>query len=186
MFRFYYETWERLKEHPGYEINTVYPYRIRNINTGVHVKEFADKDGYVRCWIGDHQYMKHRLIAKQWLKNPYKLPQVDHINRNCCDNHLSNLRWVSNIRNTNNRSNQTFVDCIPKDAIAVKKYNGHTFKDLYFHDDTFYRFNGVSYVVKPKYINPKNGLYRIYATDTAGQEVVIYYTKFLREFAKHN
>ena len=155
---------------------------IRNINTGNPVTESVHNDGYVRCRLGDHQYKKHRLIAKQWLKNPHKLPQVDHINRNSCDNHLSNLRWVSNIRNTNNRSNQTFVNHIPKDAIAVRKYNGHTFKDLYFYDDVFYRFNGVNYVVKPKYINPKNGLYRIYATDTAGKEVVIYYSKVKRDY----
>ena len=29
--------------------------------------------------------------------------------------------------------------------------------------------NGINYVVKPKNINPKNGLYRIYATDTDGK-----------------
>ena len=173
--------WEILKVDSDYIISDRYPYPIYKRSNGYRVTESVHNDGYVRCWLGDHQYKKHRLIAEQWLKNPHKLPQVDHINRNCYDNHLSNLRWVSSIRNTNNRSNQTFVNHIPKNAITVRKYNGHTFKDLYFYDDVFYRFNGVNYVVKPKYINPKNGLYRIYATDTAGQEVVIYYSKFLRE-----
>ena len=99
-------SWIPLKEHTDYEINRMYPYRIRNKITGHLVKESTDDGGYVRCWLGDREYKKHRLIAKQWLKNPDNLPQVDHINRNRCDNRLTNLRWVSNISNTNNRSNQ--------------------------------------------------------------------------------
>jgi len=48
----------------------------------------------------------HRLVALAFLPNPENLPEVDHIDRNKRNNHLSNLRWVSrstNGRNTNVR-----------------------------------------------------------------------------------
>jgi len=168
--------------NPDYAISTVYPYPICRRSNGVRVTESVHNDGYIRCNLSGRDYRKHRLIAAQWLKNPNNLPQVDHINRDCCDNRITNLRWVSSLRNTNNRSNQIFVKQLPKDAIVVDEYNGHRFEDLYYHDDIFYRYNGINYVVKPKNINPKNGLYRIYATDTDGKRVIIYYSKFKRQY----
>lgn len=52
----------------------------------------------------------HRLIARTFLPNPDNLPEVDHIDRNKRNNHVSNLRWVS--RSTNGRN--TGVRCTNK------------------------------------------------------------------------
>lgn len=44
----------------------------------------------------------HRLVADTFIPNPNNLPQVDHINGNCFDNRVVNLRWATakeNIRN---------------------------------------------------------------------------------------
>ena len=45
----------------------------------------------------------HRLVAETFLANDNNLPEVDHIDRNRLNNHLSNLRWVSRSDNLKNR-----------------------------------------------------------------------------------
>lgn len=44
----------------------------------------------------------HRLVANTFIPNPNNLPQVDHINGNCFDNRVINLRWVTAKENINN------------------------------------------------------------------------------------
>lgn len=44
----------------------------------------------------------HRIIAEHFIENPFNLPSVDHINRNKYDNDVSNLRWASYKKQSNN------------------------------------------------------------------------------------
>ena len=46
----------------------------------------------------------HRLVAKAFILNLSDLPCVDHKDRNCLNNHLSNLRWCTQKENQRNRS----------------------------------------------------------------------------------
>lgn len=45
------------------------------------------------------QYKVHRLVATQFIPNPKKLPQVNHIDGNTFNNAISNLEWVNNSEN---------------------------------------------------------------------------------------
>lgn len=74
-------------DHKGYQVVIV-----SNPDTGVkkHVKV-------------------HRLVALTFLDNPYGYGQIDHINRDKCDNSIDNLRWCDQYSNMNNRNANRFV-----------------------------------------------------------------------------
>ena len=42
----------------------------------------------------------HRLVAMAFIPNPDSLPDVDHIDENKDNNHVSNLQWISKASNT--------------------------------------------------------------------------------------
>ena len=57
-------------------------------------------------------YLKHVLIARQFIPNddPKNKIEVDHINRNRADYHLSNLRWVTPTASNYNRKIPKIID----------------------------------------------------------------------------
>ena len=173
--------WEPLKADSRYEICRVYPYQIRKRSNGRIISETGHSHGYLKCCVGGKLYYKHRLIALQWISNPNGYKCVDHLNHNRVDNRIENLRWTSQMRNTNNRFDQLFVNEIPDDAIVVDDYNGYKFTDLYFHDDVFYKYNGINYAIKPKYLN-RAGNYEIKVSDINSIKRNINYPKFKRQY----
>ena len=124
----------------NYEIGTSYPYVIRRKRDGFLPKEYADSNGYAILWLNKKNYKKHRLIAQQFIENddPEHKTQVDHINRNKADYHVSNLRWVSNSTNQLNVTGYgdiryEYVNRLPIDVIPIILYHGNEY-DGYFID----------------------------------------------------
>lgn len=52
----------------------------------------------------------HRLVAQAFIDNPDDLPQVDHIDRDKMNNHVSNLRWVNNSVNQRNTDSSIYFE----------------------------------------------------------------------------
>ena len=110
----------------------IYPFKERNL------KHHPHKDtGYfqVSLWKdnkGKHAYI-HRLVAEAFIPNPSGLKEVNHLDGNRQNNHLSNLEWVSRTGNaqhaiatglkvyTNKLSYNDFYDCL-LDVINGESY----------------------------------------------------------------
>lgn len=90
-----------IKDFPGYVIDN---------NGGVYknnklIKSFNRK-GYKTVTLSNKGYRKHlfihRLVAAAFIPNPENKPCIDHIDGDRTNNHVSNLRWVTQLENCNN------------------------------------------------------------------------------------
>ena len=79
-----------------YEISNQGRLRINGVITEPHLH----KTGYKYISGG---WLMHRLVATLFIPNPDNKPCVDHINTIKTDNRASNLRWVTQQENCNNR-----------------------------------------------------------------------------------
>ena len=186
-------TFEVLRENADYEISTEYPHVIRKRANGHIVKEHIENTGYVRLNLLEkvngktviHKYLKHRLIAKQFIENPDDLDYVDHINRNKLDNRVENLRWCSASDNNKNKSSTCgvkyeFFDDIDDEAVVVTDYGTHRFENYYYvpEEDSFYFYNGVKY--RRLHINEdkRNSSLFVNMMNTENKRVSVYLSKF--------
>ena len=97
------ELWKPLLEYKGIEVSSIG--RIRKAANKRRkeriLTEFPkDRDGYCRCSVQklDGTWTSqpvHRLVAKAFIPNPYKLPEVNHKDCNKYNNKVTNLEWVS-------------------------------------------------------------------------------------------
>tara|TARA_R110000824_G_scaffold11586_1_gene50777 strand:- start:45 stop:512 length:468 start_codon:yes stop_codon:yes gene_type:complete len=63
----------------------------QNNGTGYYIYTFPNKTNK----------LIHRLVAEHYIPNPLNKPQVNHEDGTRSNNHVSNLRWVTDIENKN-------------------------------------------------------------------------------------
>jgi hypothetical protein len=179
-------SWSECVVDKDYEIFSDFPYDIRRKVTGRYLIEGPVR-GYPNVMLNQKQTYKHVIVMNQFKpheETEEKL-EVDHINRDRTDYHLSNLRWVSHSENLLNMIGSRngivyeYVDDIPDDALVVKDYGKHEFEDFYFYEDVFYKFDGINY--RKLHINDrKDGLLSVFVKDIKGKNTQICYSKFKR------
>ena len=97
---------------------------------GKFLKSFIDKDGYYRVDLRTNGKKKsftiHRLVGLHYLENVEDKNEIDHIDRNKTNNHISNLRWC------NKSENQLNKGVSKNNVLGIKhirktKYDTYTF-----------------------------------------------------------
>lgn len=109
-----------------------YPYKGRILKTNLNKQVIYPQ---VRLWKDNKGtwFYIHRLVAQAFIPNPNNLPEVNHIDGNRTNNHVSNLEWVTSSENsfhavqtglrvyTNRLTKEEFVDCL-WDVIQGESY----------------------------------------------------------------
>ncbi len=92
---------QQLKEDSRFEISQ--SGIIRNVKTKSIKSQYVSDTGYYMITISKNNkskpYRVHRLLANNFIENPKKLKEVNHIDGNKLNNDLSNLEWVSHFGN---------------------------------------------------------------------------------------
>ena len=91
----------------GFDNYLIYPDgKVFSIKSDMYINGTYDKHNYhcITLRKNNKTYIKkvHRLLGQAFIPNPENKPQIDHIDRNPCNNDLSNLRWVNNSENQQN------------------------------------------------------------------------------------
>ena len=145
--------WEELKVDNDYLICKTFPYQIKRKSNGYIIKEWELTNKYIQIKLNGKLYLKHIVIARQWIENddPEHKTEVDHRNRIRSDYHVSNLRYVSKSENMKNKTGHgknkfEYVDELPIDVVPIILYMKWEFEGYYIDREGFVWFdNGEQY-----------------------------------------
>ena len=98
-------------EHAQVNGHTICPDGTIISPNGIVLKQWSNECGYqcVSLWICGKKYTRkvHRLVALAYVPNPDDKPQVNHIDEDKTNNHVSNLEWVTAKENMNHGTGYT-------------------------------------------------------------------------------
>jgi predicted XRE-type DNA-binding protein len=78
--------------------------RVRSFHkSGRIMKPDTTNHGHLRVWLckngNKKRYLIHRLVARAFIPNPENKPQINHIDADPSNNHVSNLQWSTQSEN---------------------------------------------------------------------------------------
>lgn len=100
------EIWRDISNTGGqYQISNFGKVR-RVLKSGYkELKGYPTHGGYLTFNLKGKRRKAHKMVADAFILNINEYPQVDHINRNKVDNRKSNLRYVTESKNSRNKIN---------------------------------------------------------------------------------
>lgn len=98
------EEWKVIEDFPEYEVSN--QGRVRSLKTERLLTPKLQSKGYLRVNLYKekkaYSHLVHRLVAKAFLNSDDKI-EIDHIDKNKENNHLTNLRWATRAEQNINR-----------------------------------------------------------------------------------
>lgn len=99
--------------------------KVYNKKTGRYLKQTnIGWGGYYRVQLGTKNgspKLVHRLVAEIYLPNPENKPEVNHIDGNKLNNHVSNLEWVTAKENAKHAASLGLKNCFKSGNTFSKK-----------------------------------------------------------------
>jgi HNH endonuclease/NUMOD4 motif len=114
------EEWRPINNYPEYLISN-----LGRVKRGNKIKSYyTNNKGY--CVVDLYKnnirkkYSIHQLVCIHYLPNWNNCKEIDHINRNKCDNRVYNLRWCSRSDNLKNKEKKSGCSSIYKGVDFTK------------------------------------------------------------------
>lgn len=106
-----YSCWSKTGRAGGRQKQALYK-RLSPYNAGgyLQVKLINDR--------GSKSIKVHRLVAKAFIPNPLGLPEVNHKDKDKCNNNVLNLEWCTRQRNVEHSQSKSYTFISPEGEVT--------------------------------------------------------------------
>lgn len=118
-----------MKRHSKYLVNVTNHGAVYSSRTGKLLKPRQTPYGYWEVTVYDPELDKyllrkvHRLVAQVYIPNPENKREVNHIDCDKSNNHVSNLEWVTSKENKSHAWDNNLYTCVGENHVNSKLTN---------------------------------------------------------------